>query len=330
MSFPIFFSTSPILSAVAIRASSVLAVLTLASCGLVKPGGSSSQAAAPVPREPAVKLQIFLDSQNFGPGVVDGRRGEFTDKALSLYRQAKGLPTEWYPDVEGMAAYTTYEIRSKDVEAFSAIPSEPVEVAKLKRLNYENLTELLAERFHTTRAFLRELNPGVGIDSLQPGATVRVPDIAKPLRTDLYPAQYSPATASGRRVVVDTKFRMLQVLDGERLLAAFPITPGSSEHPALPGELKVTGAVPWPWYRYDEGVLQRGERTETFYNYAPGPNSPVGVLWAGLNRPGVGIHGTSNPETIGRAGSHGCIRLSNWDAAAFYTLVNKGTPVTIL
>ena len=87
--------------------------------------------------------------------------------------------------------------------------------------------------------------------------------------------------------------------------------------------------LPFPCLRYDLGVLKRGERTEDFHNLPPGPNNPVGILWAGLNRPGIGIHGSPAPDTIGRAGSHGCIRLSNWDAATFYTLVGKGTAVSI-
>jgi lipoprotein-anchoring transpeptidase ErfK/SrfK len=122
---------------------------------------------------------------------------------------------------------------------------------------------------------------------------------------------------------------MLQVQQDGIAIAAFPITPGSSAHPAPVGEWRVVGAVPWPWYRYDDGVLSRGERTDDFHNLPPGPNNPVGILWAGLNRPGVGIHGTPVPDTIGRAGSHGCIRLSNWDAATFHSLIGKDTPVTI-
>ncbi len=162
------------------------------------------------------------------------------------------------------------------------------------------------------------------------GETITVPNIRRPFRYDAFPSGY-PSSASGRSrtVIVDINERMLQVRESDRLIAAFPITPGSSEHPAPVGEFRVAGAVPWPWYRYDEGVLKRGERTENFYNLPPGPNSPVGVLWAGLNRPGIGIHGTSTPDTIGRAGSHGCIRLSNWDAAEFYKLIGKGTPVII-
>lgn len=283
-------------------------------------------------RDRTVQLQIFLDAQRFGPGVVDGHPGEFTSKALSLYRESQGLPVNVTPDVGHIQPYTSYAVRPEDLARLGTMASEPAEQALQKSLPYKSLTELLAERFHTTVAFLRELNPGRDPDTLTAGEWVRVPNIQRPFLVDVYPSSYPrpPASvAATRRVVVDTQLRMLRVTEGERLLAAFPLTPGSAEHPAPPGEWKIAGAVPWPWYRYDEGVLKRGERTETFYNLPPGPNSPVGILWAGFNRPGVGIHGTSSPETIGRSGSHGCIRLSNWDAAVFFTLVTKGMPVTI-
>lgn len=302
--------------------------LVAASCSSMGPMVPSF---SPEARDRAVKVQIFLDSKRFGPGVVDGKPGEFTRKALAVYRQANGLPDGWVPDVENMQAFTTYTVTSRDLGAFGPMASEPEEMARLKRLPYEHLLELLSERYHTTQTFIRELNPGVDVNSLPAGAQVRVPNIQSPLRIHDFPGSY-PALASGaanRHVIVDIQYRMLQVRQGETILAAFPITPGSEEHPAPVGEFRITGAVPYPWFRYDEGVLKRGERTETFYNLPPGPNSPVGILWAGLNRPGIGIHGSPTPDTIGRAGSHGCIRLSNWDAAVFRTLVNKGTRVTI-
>ncbi|WP_345738845.1 L,D-transpeptidase [Prosthecobacter algae] len=283
-------------------------------------------------RDRTVQLQIFLDAQRFGPGVVDGHPGEFTSKALALYRESQGLPPQVTPDVSGIAPYTTYAVTADDLGRLGAMAREPAEQAQQKTLPYTSLAELIAERFHTTVAFVAELNPGRQVDALTVGEVIRVPNIQRPFRVDAYPSSYSKLAASAtesRRVVVDTRLRMLRVTEGARLLAAFPLTPGSDEHPAPLGEWKITGAVPWPWYRYDEGVLKRGERTETFYNLPPGPNSPVGVLWTGLNRPGVGIHGTAFPETIGRSGSHGCIRLSNWDAATFYTLVHKGMAVTI-
>lgn len=310
----------------------------LALCGGVFSLWLTGCATAPIPAKPSteardqtIRMQIFLDSQRFGPGVIDGRPGEFTAKALNLYRQSQGLAPDAIPDVSAIQPFTTYTVTAKDLGTLGSMASEPEEQAKQSRLPYTSLIELVSERFHTTQTFLRHLNPGREFNHLTAGDVVTVPNIRRPFRADAFPSQYpAPAgSAAGRRVIVDTRYRMLQVREGERLLAAFPITPGSTEHPAPEGEWKVTGVAPWPWYRYDEGVLKRGERTETFYNLPPGPNSPVGILWTGLNRPGVGIHGTTTPDTIGRAGSHGCIRLSNWDAATFHTLVQKGMAVTI-
>lgn len=308
-------------------------ILALAGCATApEPAGPVRQESDTAARDRIVRLQIFLDSQNFGPGVVDGRDGEFTAKALARYREAHGLPAGALPDTNHIEPYTTYVIRPEDMERLGEMASEPAEIAKQKRLPYTDAAELVAERFHTSRAFLAELNRNKPLSALRAGDAVIVPNVFKPFRLEDFPSAYPPASekdATRRHVIVDVSQRMLEVRDGGHLIAAFPITPGSSEHPAPAGEWKILRAVPWPWFRYDEGVLKRGERTEDYYLFPPGPNSPVGILWAGLNRPGTGIHGTSSPETIGRSGSHGCIRLANWDAATFYTLVGKGTPVTI-
>jgi len=300
----------------------------LTGCATVEPSSASRYSS----RDRTVQMQIFLDSKKFGPGVVDGHPGEFTSKALALYQEARGLPPHMEPDLSGVQPYTSYIVTPEDLSVLGTMAAEPVDLAKQKRLPYVSLGELLSERFHTTQGFLAELNPGKNVNTLSAGAVVKVPNIQKPFRADAFPSSYPPPPASvatTRHVLVDTRVRMLEVREGTHLIAAFPITPGSTEHPAPVGEWKVVRAVPWPWYRYDEGVLKRGERTDTFYMLPPGTNSPVGILWAGLNRPGVGIHGTAFPETIGRSGSHGCIRLANWDAATFYTLVQKGMPVTI-
>lgn len=304
-----------------------IAAFGLSGCSMI---GPSSEPKRPSPsRERVLQTQIFLDSQKFGPGVVDGRSGEFTAKALARYNQSKGLSPDQRPDVSGIEPYTSYTVTSKDLGVFGTMASDPADQAKQEKLPYTGLKELLSERFHTTQNFLTSLNPGRNLDSLTAGEVVTVPNIRRPFRFDAFPSAYPPGPGASRRVIVDIRQRMLEVWERDQLIAAFPITPGSSEHPAPVGEWRIVGAVPWPWYRYDEGVLKRGERTEQFHNLPPGPNSPVGIVWAGLNRPGIGIHGTPSPDTIGRAGSHGCIRLSNWDAATFYTLIGKGTPVTI-
>lgn len=263
---------------------------------------------------------------------MDGRPGEFTTKAMALYQQSRQMSADSQPDTGNIEAYSSYTVADKDLGAIGTMASGPEAQSKQEKLPYTSLLELLSERFHTTQKFLRSLNPGMDLNSLTAGTRVNVPNIARPFRFDAFPSTYPAppeSTAASRRVIVDLQQKFLQVLENGRTIAAFPITPGSSEHPAPVGEWRVVGSVPWPWYRHDEGVLSRGERTDSFYNLPPGPNSPVGILWAGLNRPGVGIHGTPVPDTIGRAGSHGCIRLSNWDAAMFHTLVAKGTPVTI-
>ena len=138
----------------------------------------------------------------------------------------------------------------------------------------------------------------------------------------------NPALAK-RKVFILTKERVLEVYEGDQMLFEFPITPGSTKLPAPKGTWKILGIATMPWFRHDEGVLNHGVRTDNYFNLPPGPNNPVGVLWMGLNKPGIGIHGTNNPETIGRAGSHGCIRTANWDAARIKDLVTKGNMVLI-
>lgn len=313
----------PVIAALALGTSIILG--GCATTGPTSIIGSSNQ-------DRVVQTQIFLDSQNFGPGVVDGEPGEFTSKALALYNRSQQLPENTQPEVDAIQPYTTYTVTSDDLSRLGVMAVEPVEIAKQKSLPYTSLSELISERYHTTQAFLAKLNRDFDIDQLPAGSVVKVPNISNPFRVDQFPGSYpapSLAASASRSVVVDTQLRMLEIFENGRTIAAFPITPGSTEHPAPSGDWKIVGAVPWPWYRYDEGVLKRGERTSEFFLFPPGPNSPVGILWAGLNRPGVGIHGTTSPDTIGRSGSHGCIRLSNWDAAKFFTLVRKGTPVTI-
>jgi lipoprotein-anchoring transpeptidase ErfK/SrfK len=283
-------------------------------------------------RDRTVQLQIFLDAENFGPGIVDGQDGEFTVKALQAYLQAKGLPEGFMPDTSQVVPYTTTVVTEEDLAVLGTMAEEPAEIAKQKRLPYVGLGELLAERYQTSRGFLAQLNPGQKIDTVPVGTVLRVPNVARPFRVNSFPGSYRAApsaVALSRQVVIDTTLRMLWIFERGRIIAAFPITPGSPEHPAPAGEWKIAMSVPWPTFRYDEGMLKRGERTKNFHMFPSGPNSPVGILWAGLNRPGTGIHGTAYPETIGRSGSHGCIRLANWDAATFYTLVGVGTPVTI-
>ena len=289
----------------------------------------------------ATRLQVFLDRENFGPGKLDGRSGEFTRKALVRYGRAHGktYPTPGptlmaaLPEAARLRPFAEYTITAADAAQIGPLPEKVADQGKLKALPYTGLLELLGERFHSERDFLRRINPGVNLSVLAVGSRVKVPAIEDPLnvpklaqRGHLIPKrpEFQP-----RVVMVHTKEKMLDVLEDGQLLASFPITPGSTTLPAPPGTWKIENMASLPYFRYDEAMLNHGVRSDNFVNLPPGPNSPVGVIWMGLNKSGIGLHGTANPETIGRAASHGCIRLANWDAVKLSQLVTTGTTVKI-
>ncbi|HXA10301.1 MAG TPA: L,D-transpeptidase family protein [Chthoniobacterales bacterium] len=284
--------------------------------------------------ETSVRLQIFLDNNEFGPGKIDGRMGEFFGKALVAYKKAHGLEPTGAVDAQLIAQvpepYTNYTIRPEDENFVGEVASKPAEQAKLKAMKYGSLLEFVAERYHAAEDFLRKINPEVDLEKLKPGDTVKVPNV-QPFEIEKLSEKFIPANPAfaTRQIFIDTRENFLEVRDGDKLLAEFPITPGSKTLPAPKGVWKILGIATLPWFRHDEGVLNYGVRTGDFYNIPPGPNNPVGILWMGLNKPGIGIHGTNNPETIGRAGSHGCIRTANWDAARLKDMVSPGNVVTI-
>jgi lipoprotein-anchoring transpeptidase ErfK/SrfK len=260
--------------------------------------------------------------------------GEFFGKALVAYKKANGLPPTGAVDAQFLAEvtepYTTYTIRAEDEQFVGQVASQPSEQAKLKAMEYGSLLEFVAERYHAAEDFLRKINPGLDLDKLKAGDTVKVPNV-EPFEIEKLSEKFIPPNPlyAKRQIVIDTRERFLEVHEGDKLVAEFPITPGSKTLPAPKGVWKILGVATMPWFRHDEGVLNHGVRTNDFYNIPPGPNNPVGILWVGLNKPGIGIHGTNNPETIGRAGSHGCIRTANWDAARLKDIISAGDVVTI-
>ncbi|HMG06267.1 MAG TPA: L,D-transpeptidase family protein [Chthoniobacterales bacterium] len=284
--------------------------------------------------ETSTKLQIFLDNNDFGPGKIDGRMGEFFRKALVHYKRAHGMPETGAVDQmlidQVPETFTTFTIPPEAENFVGPTASKPSEQSKLKGLKYGSLLELIAERYHSAEDFVRKLNPELKLDTLKVGDTVKVPNVLPFKIEDLHEgfAPVNPAYKN-RKVFVDTKERFLLIYDDKQLVAEFPITPGSTTLPAPIGLWKILGIATLPVFRHDEGVLQHGEKSDVFYNLPPGPNNPVGILWMGLNKPHVGIHGTNNPETIGRAASHGCIRTANWDAARVKELVSVGNSVSI-
>ncbi len=336
--------------------------------------------AAPKPKahakpdlEAATRLQIFLDRAEFAPGKIDGRYGEFTLKALALYREAHGgraeaLPAvaagsakvnnkEPAPDVGGLdlasvdPVFISYTVTEADVQSVGDLPSSVPEQAKRKWLPYRTTAEAVAERFHTDADFLAELNPGKTAH-LKAGDTLRVPNVEPFELTavkDLKPGSDLSGPAANERdedspretkkgaareeatasVRIDTKTNMLTVRDGEKLLAAYPVTIGSDRLESPVGEWKIRGMEKLPRFRYDKAMLNKGERSADFHMLPPGPNNPVGVLWIALNKKGIGVHGTDDPDRIGRSASHGCVRLANWDVVRLAEKVKAGETVVI-
>jgi lipoprotein-anchoring transpeptidase ErfK/SrfK len=352
------------------RASAALLMLALllAGCAAREPRPASSRraaataprltpfapqpSAAPVPKptvsppalavDDATRLQIFLDREGFGPGKLDGKSGEFTRKAVARYARAHGktLPAPGPELLKALPAardvdpvYIDYTFTADDAALIGAIPDDRAAQGKLKSLPYTSPLELVAERFHSERDFLRRLNPGRNLDALRAGDRLRVPNIDSPLYVARLPqhGKFLPARPEfqPRVVKVDTQEKMLDVIEDGQLLASFPITPGSTTLPAPVGTWKLVNSASMPYFRYDEMMLNHGVRSENFVQLPPGPNSPVGVMWMGLNKSGIGLHGTNNPETIGRAASHGCIRLANWDAVKLSTMLTPGVTVKI-
>ena len=268
------------------------------------------------------------------------------------------------PDVSGLDSssvgptFITYTVTDADLQKIGPVPSAVAAQAKLKFLPYRSPAEAIAEKFHSDIRFLEQLNPGktklikpgqqlsvpnvepfelAGVKDLKPGSEIAslvandLPDETTPANGQVVspPPNKSPPAALTMSIKIDTKTNMLGVFEADKLIAAYPVTIGSGSTASPIGEWKVQRIVKLPRFRYDKQMLQHGRRSGNFHMLPPGPNSPVGVIWIALNQKGIGLHGTSEPETIGRATSHGCIRLANWDAVRLAQKVKPGVAVSI-
>ena len=267
------------------------------------------------------------------------------------------------PDINGLdlssiePVFTNYSVTQADLQNVGKLPVSPKEQAKLKALLYRNPADAIAEKFHCDVHLLEQLNPGT-MKSIKPGDQFRVPNVEPfelgtvkeikpgseinapaanelPDEADKPPAEQpeasqNPSTAPvSTSVRIDTKTNMLGVFEGDRIIAAYPVTIGSAQTASPIGDWKVKGISKWPRFRYDEKMLMYGEGSGHFYMLPPDPRSPVGVLWIALNKKGIGLHGTAAPDSIGHSASHGCIRLANWDVVRLAERVKSGTPVSI-
>lgn len=285
-------------------------------------------------------LQILLDRANFSPGIVDGAWGDNAAKALSYFAgktradtaavstsKATTIDRQTYDRLRAAAgsqpALKKYTVTVEDLRGpFETIPDDVYQQAKLKCLCYSSAAEAIAEKFHSSQKLLAKLNPGVRLDNLSVGTTLTVPNVDN--ETAASPTDTIPIA----RLVVSRTGFWTQAQDASgRVLFHFPSTLGGGYDPSPTGDYKITSVARDPTFRYQPKLFAEVPDSRPEARLPAGPNSPVGKVWIGLSKPHYGIHGTSAPETIGYANSHGCVRLTNWDALQLSDLVERGTPV---
>ena len=333
------------------------------------PPPAPPQAAGTVPKTPAgqpqtaagqklvqsLAIQVALDRAGFSPGAIDGSIGSGTKKALAAYRKVNG------GEPPAGEAVTGYEITQADIAGpyEPSIPAELPDQGKLPALSYKDVVEALAERFHTTPALLKKLNPTakfaageqIAVPNVEPlqmpadGKTqaepapkekpAAKPQAQKPGATQK-PAATPEATgttgASSAKpdavITVSKSESALTLTDASgKVLMYAPVTIGSGRDPLPLGEWKVNGITMNPPFRYNPDLFWDADPSHTKTLIKPGPNNPVGLVWIDLSKEHYGIHGTPEPSTVGKTNSHGCVRLTNWDAVKLAGLVKPGTKV---
>ena len=332
----------------------IVATVILLAPGLA--GAQKRATPSPADAQQMLGVQVALDRAGFSPGEIDGRGGPKTRLALSEFQKSASLQPTGAVNEETLAALRVpaepviaYTIAPQDVAGpfIDTMPRDMMESAKLSALGYTSPVEALAEKFHASPALLKTLNPAAKWTA---GESIKVPDVepfalpsktekpapaaksagAKPVPGATATAGTKPAASPAVEVLISGATKSLVVRDaGGKILMHAPVTVGSTKDPLPLGEWKVTG-VSWnPPFNYNPDLFWDADPSHAKAKIPPGPNNPVGVVWVDINKPHFGLHGTPEPSAIGRTESHGCIRLTNWDATKLARFVSVGTKVTI-
>jgi lipoprotein-anchoring transpeptidase ErfK/SrfK len=304
-------------------------------CGVLGRSLTAEQtppAPAPVISE-VLAAQVMLDRAGFSPGEIDGRKGRNLSRALESFQRTYGLARTGRIDNATWTALTqraggqqplvTYEITADDVAGpfVESIPSDLMKQADLPALGFVSPLELIAEKFHVSPALLRGLNPESTFD--RPGDRITVPNIAA-----IDPLAPLPGSRPVARIIVSREASALTVEDASgAVLFHAPVTTGSKHDPLPVGTWKVTGVQRLPPFHYNPALFWDANPAHAKARIAPGPNNPVGTVWIDITKEHYGIHGTPSPSRIGHVQSHGCVRLTNWDANRVALWARPGTEV---
>ncbi|MFC5586160.1 L,D-transpeptidase family protein [Nitratireductor kimnyeongensis] len=302
------------------------------------PGSGGAAVTPALPRDSAVvrprgvsedvtRFQVLLDRMGASPGVIDGRTGDNVNKAIRAYREITGqtlrtYDKEWIEaelERTGGPAFKEYTITAEDAAGpyIASVPADYAHKAQLDALSYTSVIEMLAERFHMDEKYLVALNPDANFN--RAGTIIKVVNVGKPMK------------ASVARIVADKSAKQLRAYnEDDQLVAAYPATIGSSDTPSPTGTHTVSRIALNPEYTYNPKINFKQGNNDKVLTIPPGPNGPVGSVWIALSKPTYGIHGTPDPSKIGKTASHGCIRLTNWDAEELAKRVKPGVTVTFV
>lgn len=312
----------------AIALAAMLACASAAAPSWAAPRTGDAAAKVPADLRAVVALQVALDASGMSPGLIDGLTGPKTQEAVEAFQRARGLPVTGKPDeatrrmlaLDEDTAIATYEITAADRKDVGRVPDDWNEKSRLDRLPYRSLAELVGERFHCHQRLLARLNPDADLASLKVGDQLLVPNVRP-----------AAALAPIARLEVNLGEKIIRAYGADRkLVAMFHCSIPAKREKYPSGNAQVVGVAENPVYRFDPDMWPEVRSVKRVLDIPPGPRNPVGIRWIALSKPGVGIHGTPNPELIGKTGSHGCIRLTNWDAVRLAGMVRPGLPVEFI
>ncbi len=283
-----------------------------------------------LPVSSTLELQVELHRRGFSCGSIDGVAGVQTAAALSAFQRGAGIAETGVLDAAtrellpmSAPALGNYTFTAIELAGLHPAPKTWLEKSQMPALGYTSALELAAERFHSHPNFIRKLNPGINWDAVLPGTKIVVPA-----------AENVVVSGTAVQIVITLETHELEVFDTlGRVIAHFPVSIARMVEKRPVGSLHVTVVIPNPDYTFDPALFPESEEGRTLGHklvVPPGPNNPVGVAWIGLDRTGYGIHGTPDPENVGRTESHGCFRLANWDVLTLVGLVSVGMPVSVL